>query len=190
MLTIPSNAQNSIASPQVVICLLISIEFASGTVYLTDAPINLIYGGNTYIGAGEIINIEFPEEENSLSANGLSLTFTGCDAAIVAIAMTEHVQGRSISVRLAAFDYASRQIIDAYTEWTGRVDQMICQESGDSASILLTAENRLADWSRPRLRRYTDADQQAEYPGDKGFEYVAQMVDQEIVWPDRTWRAS
>ena len=50
------------------------------------------------------------------------------------------------------------------------------------SEVLLTAENRLADWDRPRIRRYNDADQQSEYPGDLGMQFAEQMVNKTILW--------
>jgi hypothetical protein len=29
-----------------------------------------------------------------------------------------------------------------------------------------------------------NADQQARYPGDKGFEFVGQIADKKIIWPN------
>jgi hypothetical protein len=55
-------------------------------------------------------------------------------------------------------------------------------EIGETATITLTIQNRLADWERPRLRRYTDEDQQSVYDGDLGLQFVAQMAEKTIYW--------
>jgi hypothetical protein len=65
--------------------------------------------------------------------------------------------------------------------FTGRMDEPVVTV-GRTADIQLALENRFADWDRPRLRMYTDADQQARHPGDKFFEYVAAMESTSIVW--------
>ena len=39
------------------------------------------------------------------------------------------------------------------------------------------------DLERAEVRRYTDADQQAEYPGDRFFEFVAALQEAEIRLP-------
>ena len=53
---------------------------------------------------------------------------------------------------------------------------------GKTATVNITAESRLIDWARPRIRRYTNADQNERFPGDKGFEFVSDTTDKEIVW--------
>lgn len=55
-------------------------------------------------------------------------------------------------------------------------------EVGDTATITLSAESRMVTWDRPRTRRYNNEDQQSRYPGDRGFEYVAQMVEKSLIW--------
>ncbi len=49
----------------------------------------------------------------------------------------------------------------------------------------LTCESRLVDLERAEVRRYTDADQQAEYPGDRFFEFVPALQEAEIKLPAR-----
>ena len=66
----------------------------------------------------------------------------------------------------------------------GRMDTMSWSE-GETATVSLTVESRLADLERPRARRYTDSDQQAEYPGDLAFQYVQSLVEKEITWGRR-----
>jgi len=48
--------------------------------------------------------------------------------------------------------------------------------------IPFTFGGRLVDWERPRIRRYNNADQQVAFTGDKGFEFVPQMVEKELIW--------
>ncbi|MBV2147880.1 hypothetical protein KRZ98_06195 [Sphingobium sp. AS12] len=53
-------------------------------------------------------------------------------------------------------------------------------------SVTISAESLFSLRSRPNWAMYTDADQQRRYPGagDKGFEFVASMVNKVVTWPD------
>lgn len=62
----------------------------------------------------------------------------------------------------------------------GRLDTSELIDTGDTATITLNSETRFRDLERPRTKRYTDAEQQKRYPGDKGLEYVPSMQDKEI----------
>lgn len=73
-------------------------------------------------------------------------------------------------------------IADPFLIFDGRMDTAEIADGGDTATITLTAESRLRDLERVRTRRYTDADQQSRFPGDKGLEYVPSLQDKQIVW--------
>ena len=62
-----------------------------------------------------------------------------------------------------------------------KMDQLTYQ-LGQTATIRLTAESRLADWQRPRVRRYNNADHQVLYPNDKFFEHVEKQVEAVHLW--------
>jgi len=66
--------------------------------------------------------------------------------------------------------------------FTGYMDQMNIEETGKTASIELTVENKLIDLERPRIRRYTEKYQKSVYPNDKGFDEVNDLQDKVFVW--------
>ena len=59
-------------------------------------------------------------------------------------------------------------------------------EVGEKATITLTGESRLIDFFRPRISRYTDAEQQALYPGDLGLQYVNDLQEASVPWGVQT----
>ena len=65
--------------------------------------------------------------------------------------------------------------------FSGRMDTMDT-EVGDTATITVTAESRMVSWDKARVRRYNNEDQQNRYPGDRGFEFVSQMVEKNLLW--------
>ena len=66
--------------------------------------------------------------------------------------------------------------------FSGELDQMNIEESVDSASISVTAENVLVKLERPVIRRLTNEDQKSRFPSDRGLEFVASLQDREIFW--------
>ena len=53
---------------------------------------------------------------------------------------------------------------------------------GKTATVQLSIQSRLVDWDKARIRRYTNEDQQNFFSGDKGLEFVSQMVEKDLVW--------
>ena len=50
----------------------------------------------------------------------------------------------------------------------------------DTATIELDIENRLVDWERPRISRFTNEEQQNLFSGDKGLEFVDSVAEKEL----------
>ena len=59
---------------------------------------------------------------------------------------------------------------------------MIIRETGETSTIELKLENRLVALERPNDRRMTDEDQKNLFTGDKGFEFIADLQDKQLVW--------
>ena len=75
-----------------------------------------------------------------------------------------------------------RLIADPFLAFAGRFDVPDILEAGERATITAKYESRLIDLDRVRARRYTSEDQQLDYPGDKGFDYVPSLQDAVITW--------
>ena len=80
------------------------------------------------------------------------------------------------------FDTSKSVIADVYTLFVGKMDVMIIRETGETSTIELKLENRLVALERAIERRYTDEDQKNLFSGDKGFEFVPDLQDKQLVW--------
>ncbi len=161
--------------------ILVELDFASGIVYAHSGVGNFIWGGKTYLGVGRLGKVSEIEETESLQANAIKLELSGVDPANVSISLNEEYQGRPARLYLAYLNENYQLIGDPVGPFSGQMDTMD-GELGKVSTITLTVESRLVDWMRARVRRYTDADQQVEYPGDKGLEYVSQMAERQLPW--------
>ena len=81
---------------------------------------------------------------------------------------------------------AGQPIADPIIIFRGRMDLMEIS-LGEEGVVRVRLENRLADWERPRVRRYTAEDQEAEHPGDLGFRFLSVTTEKELIWPNRTF---
>lgn len=73
-------------------------------------------------------------------------------------------------------------IADPFLAFEGRLDVPDISDDGESCTVRVSYESRLIDLERPRERRITHEDQQIDYPGDLGREYVASLQDKVVVW--------
>lgn len=167
--------------------MAVELDFLSGVVRYAGCPQDLVIGGNAFLGIGGLGGISAAAEGAELRSYGLTLSLAGIPRDIVAVALAEPYQGRRGTVWEVPLSAAGAPVADPIVIFRGRMDTMDVQ-LGETATVRLQLENRLADWDRPRMRRYTDEDQQAAFPGDKGFRFVAATTEKEIVWPARTFR--
>ena len=161
--------------------LLVHLEFDSGDLSLWTGIGDLVWNGITFTGAGDFGSISEISETEGIKANGLELTLSGIPSSIIAIALTQEYQDRPATLWCAFLDTANNIVSDPYQQFKGKMDVMAWEDNGETANISLSVESVLIDLERPKERRYTDEDQQSEYSGDRGFEFVAGLQEKEIV---------
>ena len=181
MRQLTESVAEALQSDNVPLLVLVQLDFASGTVRVCNAGYSFEWDGHVWTGLGNMGGISAVSEGEDLEMYGVTLTLSGVPPELIAVALGSGYQGRPATIWLAPLDSEYRLINDPSIIFKGRMDTMPI-EVGAQASIQLTVESRLVDWERPRDRRFNHPDQIAEYPADKGLEYVAQMAEKELVW--------
>jgi hypothetical protein len=178
-----STAMQAVATAEVVRPIyLVDLEFASGSIYLWSGLGDLSFNSNTYIGAGDLLTIGAVQESTELTATGAQITLGGIKQSLLTLARDEPYQGRPLTIRLGAFDENGDLIASPVILFSGFMDVMTINDSGETSTITVSAENKLIIFQKTAVRRYTAEDQKIEHPTDKGFEFVAKIQEKEIVW--------
>ena len=159
----------------------LKLEFPSGNVFLNSSDRDITWGGNSYIGSGTIGTLSDIEETAELQANGIKLTLSGIPSTYVSIALTTEYQGSTATEYLGFLNNDYVLVDDPFIIFVGKVDTMSISLS-DTATIELEIENRLVDWERPKISRFTNEEQQNLYSGDKGLEFVDSVAEKEVFW--------
>jgi hypothetical protein len=139
-------------------------------------------GAVTYQGIGTLGTISPVEETTDLAARGINFQLSGIPSAYVAIALTENYQGKECSVLFGALDATGAIVSSPVTIFAGRMDVMSVNDDGQEASIIMSAENKLVDFRRPREVRYTHEEQQNLFSTDLGLEFVNAIQEKQIYW--------
>ena len=180
--TLTSDVNTALQAAHALQTVFVQLELDSGTLYLCNAPYTVTWNGHDWLGLGRLGQIEPVEEAGQLEARSISMQMSGIPAAMVSIAMGEHYQGRTAKLWLGVYNLTTRAILaDPVGPISYLIDNMTL-EIGATATITLTAQSRLADWDRPRLKYFNDADQQADHPGDLFCQFAEEMVEKTIVW--------
>lgn len=180
--SLTSGMQTAVTADLVRPITLVQCAFDSGNLNLWSGIGDLTVDSVDYVGAGSLLSIGEITESSELSANGITVTLSGVTSPLITKARDEDYQGRELKVLLGAMDASNGVISDPVVIFSGFMDVMVINESGETATIQVTVENRLIEFEKTRIRRYTAEDQKIEYPNDKGLEFVAEMAEKEIVW--------
>jgi hypothetical protein len=173
-LTAPTIAQANAQSSWLLI--FVELDFSSGPVRATNAGYPVDWNAQTWLGLAELGTVEAIDESLSIEAKALKFTVQGVDNSKVAIALGEKYQGRAARMWVGFVEAGVGIVADPALAFAGRIDQMIVQRGDKEAAVSVTAESRFAAWNRAKLRRYSDADQQAAHPGDLGLQYIAELA--------------
>lgn len=120
------------------------------------------------------------------SAQSVTFSLSGVDPRIIALARQQSatVKGRDCAVYVQLFDENWQIVGDRRHVWSGALDVMTYKASADSTyTVDLTAESIWAGRRKPAHGFYTDADQQARFPGDLGCQFVGSLPGKTINWP-------
>jgi hypothetical protein len=157
-------------------------QFVGGFLRLWSGTADITWDGKFWTGAGTLLGIGAVEETTSIVASGLTITLSGVPPDVVSACISAARQGLPGQVWVALMTEGGAVVADPVLAFAGRLDVPTIADGQDSAIATITYESRLIDLTRPREWRYTDESQKALYPGDRGFEYVTALQEQEITW--------
>lgn len=160
----------------------VDLDFSSGAVRAWNGSGSITFDGKTFTGVNNLGQIDPVQESVDLRANNVRVGLGGIPSAMIALALADHYQGRPGIIYFGLLNSSGAVIADPDQVFSGRIDTMEINEGPDGATIWISIESLMIDLGRSPERRYTDGDQQAEFPGDKFFEFVTSIQDKEIVW--------
>jgi hypothetical protein len=178
------------AAEQVQMAWLVYLDFAAAPVRFTTAGWDVIWSGDTYTAAGNLLSISRIAEGAQLESRGIQVSLSGVSTALISAAQLERYRGRRARCWLATFDAAGAVVADPVPAWSGRMDALGVSGLGAGADCAITVaiEDRLADFLRARVRYWNGPDQRSQWPADAGFDYSAAQADKPLVWGMGAWK--
>lgn len=159
------------------------LEFDAGTVAWHSGYGDLTLDSIVYRGLGMIGSIAAVNEQPGVKSQALSMEVCGLKPEVVSLIQQEPYVNRKAYIHCTFLDDQDRPLVATpLLLFKGSIDE-ITASIGKRASVTITLKSRLADWERQRVLRYTDADQQKLYPGDRAFEFVPQLSQRKLIWP-------
>jgi hypothetical protein len=181
----PSDVLTALSSDHVALVTFAKLEFPSVTIYLHNSIGTYTWGGNDWLGTGDLGEISQLEEGAEISPYKITLSLSGLDATISGAALTEDYYLQPVTVYLGVLNTNDVLIADPTIVWEGAMDQMeLSVGAADGDVIVLTAESELARFDKASNLKYTDAQLQSDSAGSLGFEFMADIEGAKIRWGD------
>ena len=149
-------------------------------------------------------------EVADLSAKAITISLSGVASELVSLALQEPYQRRRCRVYFGAIPYeantdwvlfsgswsdagiwvdeafwkdASSSVeLIAVEVFSGSLNTMPIEDSGESSVITATVDSKLVETEKASNLRYTSETQKSRYAGDTFFDYVSAIQDADIVW--------
>lgn len=170
---------------------LAELQFSSGTLRLTTAPVNIVLGGHTWQGIGQLGDVSPVAESADTDGEQITLTLSVVNSAMLAAALGDPAdyRGRAVRLHLALLNEQFVPQGTPIARWAGVMNKIsIRRESGsdeDAAlgSIELLCMRRGMDRARnDEGLRLTHQQQLDRFPGDTGLRYVRTLIEQPSLW--------
>jgi hypothetical protein len=182
-------------APQKSMGLFLELAFANETLWLWSGiglissagpawdpgatfPFNQVFTGMGWLG-----RIESVPQNAEMTAENLTLQLTGIPVQLLGdVVNTVRLSGTA-ALWLGFFSPTGQLLPDPLALWIGALDVPTVTDGADTCTVSITVENALLSLNLSSNRRFTTLDQQLDYPGDTGFDYVSAMQDLFLAFP-------
>lgn len=166
-------------------CMLLTLDFDSGTVFLWSGVDDIDLGGNTYKGVGAIgAEISGSVETVQNADSRIRVSLSGIDIASVPSFIDEMTDndptGRAAGLLIAAMTPDGEIDGAAQLMFSGFMDNPSADD-GAVNKISLDLVSEAARLNKVLAWHFTAEHQQQIFSGDKGFDFVADL-DDEVRW--------
>lgn len=159
-----------------------AIAIPSGTVYLHNGIGSYTFGGNTYLGIGDLGGIDAMEETYSADDVPLKLMMTSLDDnGLLTAVQDEDLYECQVDIMLGATDENGALVADPDIWWSGFIDKVELVQGAENG-VALTCVTRASLLKKSSSVKFTDEQLQREYSGDLFFQYLPQVIEAKPVW--------
>lgn len=168
---------------------LVQLDFASGALRYTTAPVTITESGNTWLGWGAVASVGSVTESEEVQADALALRLSIVDQALIAASLGSvgNYRGKRATLYLQMLDATFQPVGPKVRRWAGVMDRVeIRRSAGDDGSTgyieLRCVRAGIARMRNEQGLRLTHEQQQRRFPGDSGLRYVRTLIEQPSLW--------
>jgi hypothetical protein len=140
----------------------------------------------TWMGTGDLLSGSDVDAAAGFIASKMAITLSGlrsteADFIRSALQSVAEYKGRRIIAKIQHLADDWQPLDHAYAIWAGVMDNLVVDRALTSRALTLNCETPFVTRSRPRNLYFTDLDQQARSPGDRGLRFISAAAEKQIV---------
>lgn len=200
MMDLDAQQQALFASNAAGLIHLIELDFAQGTQYVTSFNLALQIGAVLYRPAGSLVQVGAIKHTLETDTQSTEISLSVAEKSLLAMALgnVEQYRGRQARILLQPMDEKFRLVGAPREYFSGEMEPVQIDrtspgpDGGDVTGAIKLPVTR-AGLSRARNQdplRLTDAQQKADYPGDRGLEGQRELIDKPALWISKRFQES
>jgi hypothetical protein len=195
MITLPPETQARLEAGDLSACWLIDLDFLGGVLHLTTYGVTRDFtaGGvvQTYRGVGDALAVDTIKEGEDVRPDQMTISLSLANTAMLGAALgaVHTYRGRPMRVWLQLLDSAGVIAGAAELRFVGVMDKVNVSVDVDGSTGARRGRIDLSCGRKGLMRarhaegmRLSHQQHQHLYPGDRGLEYLADMIDRPRVW--------
>lgn len=159
--------------------LLVKFEFDT-PVYVHTNVGTITFESNVYTGVGELGEIQGAEESEQLSPSPLRLTLSGLTPEYIVEALDAGDYGDIVTIYKGYINSDGVLVESPWVYWRGTFEHANIELGDDRNAVTVVVQNDLKVLTEKSGRRWSDEDQQREYPGDTFFSFIHGIANQKL----------
>ena len=167
---------------------LISLAFSGGTLFLTTAPHDVAFDGDTYVAVGGHLGFDAVQESPDLTGQSVRVTLDGVDQTVISPLLAQNYIGRKGIIRQAHMDSAGVLVVDPVILFEGllnssfRVSESRDPDGAGTVDVTTTFVSELVSFRQQRGIRATLASHQHHFSGDTFFKHISTISARKVMW--------
>ena len=185
-MSFPEAIQTQLAGGNVQMQWLAHFEFADAPLRVWPGYGELVAGGQTWLGFGDLVTVSEVSIPEGLVAAKTAFQLSGVSPEIAAKCAQSDllVKGRPATLYLQFFTETGQTLDEPYPILLLTMDQLqLTAEGPESRTVTLSCETPFVTRVRPRFSYLTDAEQKRRFAGDRGLEFIPSLTNKVVAWP-------
>lgn len=164
--------------------VLVELQFAT-PIYVHSGVGNITYNSNVYTGVGDFGGVHGVEESEELSPAPVTLTLSSLVSDHLTEALNAGNYGDVIIVYQGYRQTGGALVADPWVIARGTFEHATIEMAEENNRVSIIMQHDIAVLRKKSGRRFTDEDQQEEYPGDTGLAFVHFINNVKLRWGGR-----